>query len=140
MRRNRQTTQTYSHPEGPQQAVETIVTHLSKVFGGERSSDTSVQFLDIEVDNNPFPAEDIQYIINKMAPRKAPGDDHITGAMLKPLAKPLSHTPQQFFYAMLKLVVDPYFLAYSSSCTNLQEKQSDCCWQLPTNQLNQCLT
>ena len=97
MRRNQQTTQTYSHPEGPQQAVETMVTHLSKVFGGERSSDTSVQFLDIEVDNNPFLAEDIQYIINKMVPRKAPGDDHIMGAMLKPLAKPLSHTLSNFF-------------------------------------------
>ncbi|KAG2216593.1 hypothetical protein INT45_001981, partial [Circinella minor] len=79
------------------QAVETMLTHLSKVFSGERRSDTSMQFLDIDVDNNPFPAVHIEHIINKIAPRKAPGDDHLTGAMLKPLGKPLSHTLSKFF-------------------------------------------
>ena len=97
MRRNRQVTHTFSHPDGPQKAANIMVNHLSGVFGGERRSDSSPPFLDINNEENPFPAEEIELIIRKMAPRKAPGDDHFTGAMLKPIAKPLSVTLSHFF-------------------------------------------
>ena len=97
IRKNRNSTHSFSHPEGPEKAVEDMATHLSSVFGGERTSDTSLPFMDINTDDSPFLAIEIEVIINKMAPRKAPSYDHLTGGMLKPISKPLSNTLSKFF-------------------------------------------
>ena len=99
MRRNRQHSNIFSHPSGPQEAAEIMVSHLSRVFGGDRRNPKNIrrtasfpeqQLFELANDDTPFEAETIAFIIRKMAPRKAPGNDHITGAMLKPIGHPLS--------------------------------------------------
>ena len=101
MRRNRQDQHTFSHPAGPQQAAETMAEHLSTVFGGERIPRRRTSLWTAskhdDIDHSPFPAEHIESCIKRMAPRKAPGDDHITGAMLKPIASRLSNILSKFF-------------------------------------------
>ena len=102
MRRNRQNTHTFSHPSGPQHAVEAMVEHLSSVFGGERRhtlnrTDYWEPGATEEPETDPFPAPMIKDCIKKMAPRKAPGNDHLTGAMLKPIATLLSNILSKFF-------------------------------------------
>ena len=98
MRRNRQTSHTFSHPDGPQQAAEDMVSHLASVFGGEGEySPWSICFEPENEPDDPIEAVEIEEIIRKLAPRKAPGDDHITGGMIKPIAAPLSILLSKFF-------------------------------------------
>ncbi|KAI7861196.1 hypothetical protein K492DRAFT_154885, partial [Lichtheimia hyalospora FSU 10163] len=92
MRRNRHTSPTLTHRDGPRAAAEAMATHLESVFGGNRVQDIPLPSSpepNME-DPPPFPAETIYKIIKNLAPRKAPGCDHFTGAMLKPIAVPLS--------------------------------------------------
>ena len=75
-----------------------MVSHLANVFGREGEySPLSICF-DKETDAaNPIEATEIKANIHKLAPRKAPGDDHITGAIIKPIAAPLSIILSKFF-------------------------------------------
>ncbi|KAG2223178.1 hypothetical protein INT45_011524 [Circinella minor] len=106
MRHNRRPVHQFSHPDGPKQASETMVSHLSVVFGGERQEPHSTtrsgkfplqKYIDHDTNYDPFPFEEIAFYISKMAPRKAPGNDHITGTMLKPIAHRLSIVLSKFF-------------------------------------------
>lgn len=92
MRRTRNAGPVLSHRDGPRQAAEEMANHLETVFGGSRIEDTSLSPLVTpqEQDPSPFSADIIHKIIRQQAPRKAPGVDSITGAMLKPIAGPLS--------------------------------------------------
>ncbi|CDH61347.1 hypothetical protein RO3G_14949 [Lichtheimia corymbifera JMRC:FSU:9682] len=97
MRKNRRTPITFSHPQGPAAAVEAMADHLSTVFGGEREvmARRTDQLEDVGPD--PFDFDRILHVIRKETPaRKAPGCDHITGAMLKPIAVPLAQILSPF--------------------------------------------
>lgn len=102
MRTNRRNQITFSHPQGPAAAVEAMADHLSSVFGGERDDldmDTSTRRTDQldDVGSDPFDVDRIIKVIRKEIPaRKAPGCDHITGAMLKPIAAPLAQILSPF--------------------------------------------
>ncbi|KAJ8651363.1 hypothetical protein O0I10_001955 [Lichtheimia ornata] len=88
-----------SHPDGPQAAAESMVSHLENVFGGNNDSivshPSSVDTTD--VDDSPFTHENVAAIIKQANPRKAPGVDHITGAMLKPIVNLISPLLASFF-------------------------------------------
>lgn len=99
MRRGRNTGPMLTHRDGPHQAAEAMANHLETVFGGNRVQDTPLPLLIVpeEQDPSPFAADVIHRIIRQLAPRKAPGSDSITGAMLKPIAGSLSQVLVQFF-------------------------------------------
>lgn len=92
MRRNRHTSPMLTHRDGPRAAAEAMALHLRNVFGGNRVQDTPLSPLiePLEQDLSPFTDEAICKVIKRLALRKAPGCDHFTGAMLKPIAVPLS--------------------------------------------------
>ncbi|CDH61106.1 hypothetical protein RO3G_05925 [Lichtheimia corymbifera JMRC:FSU:9682] len=98
MRFNRRTPVTFSHPDGPAAAVESMADHLSQVFGGERVEPEIIRTDQLEdVGLDPFDVDRIIRVIRKETPsRKAPGCDHITGAMLKPIAAPLAQVLSPF--------------------------------------------
>ena len=114
MRRNRHALPTLLHRDGPRQAAGSMASHLEIVFGGNRAQDTPLPPLidSSEQDPSTFDADIICRIIRKQAPRKAPGSDSITGAMLKPIAIPLSQ------------VLEKLLTVCCSSGTHLQERRS----------------
>lgn len=80
-----------SHPLGPSHAAEDMVTHLATVFGGEQQREWQApRYPRVAPPPSLFDTMKIAKLIKGMAPRKAPGMDHITGAMLKPIATPLA--------------------------------------------------
>ncbi|GAN11383.1 RNA-directed DNA polymerase from mobile element jockey-like [Mucor ambiguus] len=85
----------YTSSAGPQQAVEDIKCHLETVFSGShpsiRSPTTGFPYLESAPTITKFDPTQIYYAILKELPsRKAPGSDHITAEMLRPIAFPLS--------------------------------------------------
>ena len=92
IRRNRLQPVTFSHPDGPAQAANTMVDHLSNVFGGEIPDPQQPRYDQLEdVGSSPFSIERIKMVIRKeLPPRKAPGSDHIMGEMLKPITHELA--------------------------------------------------
>ncbi|KAG2218274.1 hypothetical protein INT45_002396 [Circinella minor] len=106
MRSNRKPTYIFSDPDVLQKATEKMGFHLSQVFGGERPNTHNTtrsnafpqqQSFEHDKNDNPFPAEEIEYLITKMTPCKAPGNDHLTGAMLKPIVHSPLSTLSKFF-------------------------------------------
>ena len=72
-----------------------MFSYLAQVFGSECQNPYKMVWLGdfpeqpcLEPDehDDPFLATEIEFLISKMAPHKAPGSDHITGAMVKPIA------------------------------------------------------
>jgi hypothetical protein len=91
----------YTSPAGPQQAVEDIKNHLETVFSGShsniRSPTTGFPFLEQEPIGKQFESTQIYFAILKELPsRKAPGSDHITAEMLRPIAHHLSKVLEPF--------------------------------------------
>ncbi|KAI8635965.1 Endonuclease/exonuclease/phosphatase [Parasitella parasitica] len=85
----------YTSPAGPQQAVEDIKCHLETVFSGShssiRSSTTGFPYLESASTVTKFNSSRIHSgILKELPSRKAPGSDHITAEMLRPIAYPLS--------------------------------------------------
>lgn len=86
-----------SHPQGPRYAAEMMINHLATVFGGEQEYPRRPPtYTRAQPDEDIFTPSTIEKIICKLAPRKAPGMDHITGAMLKPIVAPLSRVLSAF--------------------------------------------
>ncbi|KAG2216206.1 hypothetical protein INT45_011159 [Circinella minor] len=82
--RNRQSITSFSHPAGPAHATETLVTHLATLD---------------DVGENPFTIDCIKKVIRKELPaRKAPGSDHITSEILKPIVIPLAQILSSFLF------------------------------------------
>jgi hypothetical protein len=94
MRRRREVSASFSHPHGPQRAVEVLAEHLSGVYNGDilpgerqLAPRTSAPF---SLDDHPFDDLSVLDAITSLPRRKAPGSDHLRSEMLRPIADPLS--------------------------------------------------
>ena len=77
-----------------------MVNHLATVFGGEITESQQPRYDQLDdVGSSPFSVECIKMVIKKeVPPRKAPGSDHITGEMLKPIAHELASILSPFLH------------------------------------------
>lgn len=105
MRKVKQAPETLSHPNGPETAAEAMITHLEQVFNGSTAESSSHPLLIDNTDTpSPFTSDQVKAVIKKLHPRKAPGIDHITGAMLKPIVSQLAlylhHTSHSAGYGL----------------------------------------
>ncbi|CDS06596.1 hypothetical protein LRAMOSA09124 [Lichtheimia ramosa] len=98
MRKVKQAPETLSHPNGPETAAEAMITHLEQVFNGSTAESSSHPLLIDNTDTpSPFTSDQVKAVIKKLHPRKAPGIDHITGAMLKPIVSQLAPVLASYF-------------------------------------------
>ncbi|KAI7861200.1 hypothetical protein K492DRAFT_139353, partial [Lichtheimia hyalospora FSU 10163] len=98
MRRAKIAPVTLSHPNGPEAAAESMVLHLERVFGGNNNITSSHPLLiDTTEVESPFTQELVTAIIKNLHPRKAPGIDHLTGAMLKPIMSQIAPILASYF-------------------------------------------
>ncbi|KAG1137016.1 hypothetical protein G6F38_011621 [Rhizopus arrhizus] len=80
---------TFSTPEGPQHAADTMASHLEKIFSGAHQR--TVQCNEITTPALPFAvecpitADDISSAIRSLPVKKAPGLDHLRIEMLHPI-------------------------------------------------------
>lgn len=94
MRRRRQTSASFSHPHGPQRAVEVLAEHLSSAYSGHLLPAHRI-IADrpqppFRLDNCPFDVQSVTAAIRELPRRKAPGPDHLRSEMLRPIAEPLA--------------------------------------------------
>jgi hypothetical protein len=102
LKRRKESTATYSHPDGPQASVDTMASHLASVYNGSLlvtasrpsfDSDFALEtpyMVDDEVADSLFSVEELVFHIKKLPNRKAPGPDHIKAEMLKAVAELLA--------------------------------------------------
>lgn len=107
--RRRQTSATYSHPEGPQTATTTMAHHLETVYSGQFLDEAftpfapppapSPPFLDDPsiIEDRLFSPHNIACYITQLPRRKAPGVDHIRAEMLMPIQYRLGAILSLFF-------------------------------------------
>ncbi|CEP12100.1 hypothetical protein [Parasitella parasitica] len=97
IKRNKESSATYSHPDGPMASVEAMATHLASVYNGSLLpsdshrpppplSAASDQPHNVPPDLALFDAETLISSIQQLPNRKAPGPDHLKAEMLKALA------------------------------------------------------
>lgn len=103
IKRNRTLQPTYTHPEGPDMAAQTMADHLKAVFSGNHMHSQTPNILpyipscnaDTTPDtnpnpvnddqNDPFTTEQVTKAIERLPTNKAPGADHIRSEMIKPV-------------------------------------------------------
>ena len=103
LKRKREQSGTYSHPDGPQTAATTMATHLAKVYDGQyltdNHEDRSLDFISNEIpfmdstfnfDPTLFAPFHVVSTIECLPRRKAPGIDHLRAEMLIPIKERLS--------------------------------------------------
>ncbi|KAG1424190.1 hypothetical protein G6F58_002501 [Rhizopus delemar] len=89
IRKNRTLKPTFSTPEGPQHAADTMASHLETIFSGAHQR--TVQCNEITTPALPFAvecpitADDISSAIRSLPVKKAPGVDHLRIEMLHPI-------------------------------------------------------
>lgn len=97
IRRNRQISNNFTHPEGPEAAAFAMSSHLRGIFAGDSLPHPHIPAPpsfsdpphDLSSDECPIPLiQEISLIITKrLARRKAPGVDHIRAEMLVPIVR-----------------------------------------------------
>lgn len=99
MRKAKKAPVTLTHPDGPEAAAEAMITHLEHVFAGINNDTPSHPLLidTTTADPSPFTSDQIATIIKNAHPRKAPGIDHVTGAMLKPILSKIAPVLASYF-------------------------------------------
>ena len=95
LRRRRMLIHTYSHPDGPQVAAESMCQHLARVYDGnlipsQRPTPNLTLQHPADLEDFPMDADTIQQTIRLLPNRKAPGIDQLKAEMLKPIGKPLA--------------------------------------------------
>ncbi|KAG0966415.1 hypothetical protein G6F31_004783 [Rhizopus arrhizus] len=89
IRKNRTLKPTFSTPDGPQHAADTMASHLETIFSGAHQR--TVQYNEITTPALPFAVEcpitmdDISSAIRSLPVKKAPGVDHLRIEMLHPI-------------------------------------------------------
>lgn len=108
-KRNRESSGTFTHPEGPAAASTAMVNHLAQVYNGHllpSPRPTFSLFSENELphpspieesDAGMFKADQIEEVINWLPRRKAPGVDHLRAEMLVPLRYFLGLLLSRFF-------------------------------------------
>ena len=95
IKRNKESSSTYSHPDGPSASVNTMGTHLASVFDGSllvsatrppspSAFDSELPFC-VPADLSLFDVDTLVSHIKRLPTHKAPGPDHIKAEMLKSL-------------------------------------------------------
>jgi len=96
IRRRRQQTHSFVHPDGPSAAAAVMSQHLSSVCDGRllppaRPIPRPLPSLPHPTDvHTPFDTDDVEAAIRQLPNRKAPGSDHLRAEMLKPIVAPLT--------------------------------------------------
>ena len=96
IKRNRESSATYSHPDGPAASVSTMGAHLASVYDGSLLATASrpaapSAVVDLELpfcvsaDSSLFDVDTLVSHIKRLPTHKAPGPDHIKAEMLKSL-------------------------------------------------------
>jgi hypothetical protein len=112
-RRTAQPTTIYTSPHGPQAGANDMIQHLTEVFGGHDDQamypPPEARGIDgpTEAEMELFTPDNIATIIHKLPARKAPGSDHITAEMLKPIVDPLSTFLSRYLYCCWKWALFP---------------------------------
>lgn len=112
-RRTAQPTTIYTSPHGPQAGANDMIQHLTEVFGGHDAQamypPPEARGIDgpTEAEMELFTPDNIATIIHKLPARKAPGSDHITAEMLKPIVDPLSTFLSRYLYCCWKWALFP---------------------------------
>ena len=96
LKRNKTSSATYSHPDGPTASVSAMASHLASVYDGSLLTSASrPAALQLNVSDLPytvstdlglFDADTLVSLIKRLPNRKAPGPDHLKAEMLKALA------------------------------------------------------
>jgi hypothetical protein len=93
-KKKQNTTITFSTPLGPKDAAERMRNHLATVFGGHQPDSTSPYKVTTPYTTPPPEFCEVGFIHHniqsELPSRKAPGQDHITTEMLRPIAYPLA--------------------------------------------------
>ena len=100
IKRNKESTATYSHPDGPAASVATMGSHLASVYNGSLLStadrhatpsgfDSELPFC-LPADMSMFDTDTLVSCIKRLPTRKAPGPDHIKAEMLKALVSEIA--------------------------------------------------
>ncbi|KAG0771855.1 hypothetical protein G6F22_016148 [Rhizopus arrhizus] len=89
IRKNRTLKPTFSTPEGPQHAADTMASHLETIFSGAHQrtaqcNEITTPALPFAVEC-PITADDISSAIRSLPVKKAPGVDHLRIEMLHPI-------------------------------------------------------
>ena len=96
LKRNKESTATYCHPDGPSASVDTMASHLATVYDGSLlpsasrpaapPSNVSALPYALSSDLGLFDADTLVSLIKRLPNNKAPGPDHLKAEMLKALA------------------------------------------------------
>ncbi|KAK4510882.1 uncharacterized protein ATC70_004659 [Mucor velutinosus] len=100
IKRNKESSATYSHPDGPAASVTAMASHLASVYNGTLLNSASrpvapepnvsdLPYNDPSV-TNLFDADTIVSLIKRLPNGKAPGPDHLKAEMLKALASDIA--------------------------------------------------
>ena len=95
LRRKRQPSHTFTHPNGPTAAADEMARHLATVCDGHllpspRPPRQTHHPNPAPLTTCPFDADTVEAAIRKLPNRKAPGPDHVRAEMLKPLLSQIS--------------------------------------------------
>ncbi|KAK4509922.1 Ubiquitin-conjugating enzyme E2 15 [Mucor velutinosus] len=100
IKRNKECSATYSHPDGPTASVNTMASHLASVYDGSLLNNASrlaapSNFSDLPYDVSTadlglFDADTLVSLIKRLPNGKAPGPDHLKAEMLKALASDIA--------------------------------------------------
>ncbi|KAK4513034.1 uncharacterized protein ATC70_013034 [Mucor velutinosus] len=100
IKRNKECSATYSHPDGPTASVNTMASHLASVYDGSLLNHASrlaapSNFPDLPYDVSTadlglFDADTLVSLIKRLPNGKAPGPDHLKAEMLKALASDIA--------------------------------------------------
>ncbi|KAL0137289.1 hypothetical protein V8B55DRAFT_1316505, partial [Mucor lusitanicus] len=108
IKRNKETSATFSHPDGPTASVTAMGNHLASVYDGSllasASRPAAPDFHASALPHNVstavtdlFDADTLVALIKRLPNRKAPGPDHLKAEMLKALAPDIAPVLSLFF-------------------------------------------
>jgi hypothetical protein len=108
IKRKKESSATYSHPNGPAASVTTMASHLASVYDGTLLNSASrpvapeLNVSDLPYSNDAtvadlFDADTIVSLIKRLPNGKAPGPDHLKAEMLKALASDIAPVLSLFF-------------------------------------------
>lgn len=108
IKRSRNKSSTFAHPDGPQASVDSMSSHLASVFNGSLLGmadrppaapdfDGELPFSDLSYLDDVLSHDNIIAGIHKLPYRKAPGGDSIKAEMLKPISGFISTTLSLLF-------------------------------------------
>lgn len=94
IRRRRQQSPSFTHPDGPATATTIMAQQLSSVCDGrflptQRPMVPPPLRPPHDLDHSPFTITAVTDVIHRLPNRKAPGADHLRAEMLKPIVEPL---------------------------------------------------